>query len=577
MSSSIYPLNVETVLDNRLKTGQSRDYAVVKGASAQTWKSFNSTSVSNSNVAYIANPPSNRSYVNDCIYQQWNVTFTFNSISNSTAAGQYLLDLAGGDGLRAYPIASSCDNYTLNLNNFPLTLNIKRYWAALQRYHQEKCQLDENSFSTTYPDQYFNYADGYGANNNPLGQYYDNPYESLRGAFKYVSVTNPLSTGSGQSLTATVNCIVTEPLFLSPFSFGRDRAGGMIQIANLQCNAVITNLNRMWSRIQGAIPSVPGPAKIPATLSVTINSANLLVNFLNGPVNMEIPKMQILPYYKPDEQITNLPTVNGGATFSQDINSLQFASIPKKIYVFVKRQIADETELTTDTFAVITKISINFNNNPNILSDATVPDLFAICHQNGLKMNYQQFASTIDYNESPALALGCGSVVCLEFAKDIPLNDPVLAPGVGAGNTYNFQMTVSGFNPTAQNITYNIYTVPIYEGICVIKENECLIQTGILTYNDVLNAKVSTLTYFNSGSIYGGNFFSNAFNYIKDAVKSVIDFGRKAAPVANALIGEYGANNPTVKKIVEQANKVNRLSKKLGYGLLDRNDLRDMD
>lgn len=297
-------------------------------------------------------------------------------------------------------------------------------------------------------------------------------------------------------------------MFLSPFSFGRDRAGGMVQIANLQANTVMSNLKRMWSRSNTLVAN-----QVAATsFSVNIDSAELLINFLNAPINMQIPKMIVLPYYKPDEQITNMPAVLAGASFNQSINSIQFASIPKKLYIFVKRQQADEDEYTTDTFAVITNISINFNNNPNILSDASEQDLFAISHQNGLQMNYQQFQSTTDYSSGLPVAQGVGSVICLEFAKDIPLNDPVLAPGVGAGQTYNFQMTVKGYNPTNATITYNIFTVPVYEGICVIQNNECAVQIGVLTNSDVLNAKQSNLTYFNSGSIYGGNWFSDAFN-----------------------------------------------------------------
>lgn len=67
MSGSIIPLHVETVLDNRLKTGQARDYAVVKGSSAQTWRSFPASSRSNQSINYIANPPNVHSFVNDCI------------------------------------------------------------------------------------------------------------------------------------------------------------------------------------------------------------------------------------------------------------------------------------------------------------------------------------------------------------------------------------------------------------------------------------------------------------------------------------------------------------------------------
>lgn len=568
MSSSIVPLKVVKLMDNKFLTGDSREYAVVQGSSNQTWRNYPSTSLSNNNINVICNPPSPQTFVNDCIYLKWTVVFTFSW--TATGAGEYGVDLNGYDGLRMYPISAACENYSIILNNYPFTLNIKRFWPAICRYHADKHFVDSNSISPNMPDYYFNYEDGYGSNNNPLGGYNDsNPFIQTRGSFIFDTITGLVSSGAGAQ-TTVIKATITEPMFINPFSLSRDKSGGICNVTSLQINCVMSNLNRMWSRATNA-----GGRKS-ATLSTSIESASALINFLSLPFNMQVPSMVVLPYYYASDQITNVGSVAALTEVTRSINSLQFNSIPKKVYVFVGLSQQNLTEYTTDTYAVITNVSINFNNQPNILSDASIQDLYSISHCNGLDMSFQQFASTYKYQTSStpkSLPCGVGSVICLEIGKDISLNDPVLCSGVGGGMTYNFAMQISFKNPTNATLDYSIYTIIVYEGVVAIDKNECKVQLGVLQQKDVLDAREMKHGYIASGSIYGMGWFSDTINWVKDAGRDVIDFVRGAKKLVPGVADALGIKNKALSKALEYSNRLDKASKKLGYGMINRDDL----
>ena len=114
----------------------------------------------------------------------------------------------------------------------------------------------------TCPDQSQNYSDLIGSIRSPLQGYGDSNDESVmsRGGFAYWEiVSNPVSTGAAQALTAVVDLAVCEPLFLlSPYFWGCGNGSAFFNVTTMDFNITFLGLagNRVWSHDTslGALP-----------------------------------------------------------------------------------------------------------------------------------------------------------------------------------------------------------------------------------------------------------------------------------------------------------------------------------
>ena len=76
---------------------------------------------------------------------------------------------------------------------------------------------------------------------------------------------------------------------------------------------------------------------------------------------------------------------------------IQFGSVPQQLFIFAKMRNSDRysslaNEIgTTDTFAQISQIIINYDNQAGILSEARPVQLYQACVANGLQDSYQEF------------------------------------------------------------------------------------------------------------------------------------------------------------------------------------------
>ena len=185
---------------------------------SDSWGAVNTPLVSN--VNFTINPPSTTTIVDRHIMIRYNVKliFTTNGVEDP-------LDVvspggdgnAGFNGLRQFPMSSIIDTTTIQINGESISDNTSDILHPMLHYGITNDAINSyNSCSPTMPDQFQTYYAwvAQGNNRNPLGQYGDNVVVDTRGSFEEV----------GRDAISATKCyieyVITEPLFLSPFSSG---------------------------------------------------------------------------------------------------------------------------------------------------------------------------------------------------------------------------------------------------------------------------------------------------------------------------------------------------------------------
>lgn len=204
------------------------------------------------------------------------------------------------------------------------------------------------------------------------------------------------------------------------------------------------------------------------------------------------------------------------ASVSLVSQSLQLNQIPDKIYITVGYPQTSPTKTCafTDSFASIANISINWNNSSGLLSSATQQDLWRMSVENGINQSWQEFQGytagiitpkAVTYTAlnnagaaavpitipagTPTYIQTCGSVLCLEFGKDIELKDDYYAPGSLGNFQLQFNLGVYNTSPLYDISTgYVIQTIIQNSGVFSLERGVASSYLGILTKSDVLEA-----------------------------------------------------------------------------------------
>lgn len=550
MSQGFVKLAPIKVLDPRLQLNDTRAYTVLTGGSTVSWKPVTSTSYSTSNIQYSAPPPNERIVTDRNVEQRWFVEAAF--VGTKASAYTNLLDGYGSTlALRQFPIAQSTNVLNVTINNSSVSINSNDVHSALVR-----CGTDVKeryvSYSTTAAkmDNYPDYKDAFGAVNSPLTSFADNVMEIARGAFPVTIVSNTPTTG-------TIRTEITEPLFLSPFLFGKnsDEHSGFYGVKTLDFNVTLMGTfgtgNTMFSNdtTNGSTFS---------SITVTFYAApQMIFNYITPKEteNFSISRPLVLPYYEVERYPTNIGSIGayggGSDTATTSSSNIQLNSIPRRMVIFARRRNQDRTFNTTDTFAYLSNLSINWNNQAGLLSSATPQDLYRMASMRGISYSWTEWRQYV------------GSILIIEFGTDIGLG-ATEAPGMMG--QYQFQFTVTMQNLSASACNFDLYAVPINEGTFTIVDGRAIKNIGNLSERDVLEA--SEMKGINYKSLQGGNFFDglkNAFNSVVGTVGSVVPYVKAALPyvqMARSLAG-VGMSGGRRRKMHRRGGRL------IGGGLTD--------
>ena len=114
---------------------------------------------------------------------------------------------------------------------------------------------------------------------------------------------------------------------------------------------------------------------------------------------------------------------------------MSLSSIPSRIYIYAKLRDDQQTLYTSDTFARISRISINFNGVSGILASSQEWELWRMSSDAGMKLSYNQWK---EYT---------GSVLCIQPGKNLGLG-PNQCVGLLGTYDFSYEIDIQNIDPT---------------------------------------------------------------------------------------------------------------------------------
>lgn len=598
MSLALEPEDVVKIVDPRTDLDKPIKYVVEDGSQSVSWVQIASTQAggNSSQISFTqSNPPGPRIIMDKKVYIRmgFRIVFTgtpaaglpligYENIGDPTnnglvgyPAGTNYIRPLGTDGPRAYPIAQSMSSLVVRINDGTVTEPVYDYIEPLLRYNNPR-DLSEQQYSTTpnKHDQFpeYNYWVNRGSARNVLGDYGEDDYLTNRGGFTGVyMVQNPLGDGVNP-VTAIFELDCMEPLFISPLGFSAENERGLIGVYQFQVNInVVGDLTRVWSH--DAVLGQPISSAVCTIGSQRIPRPELQFNYLTPKSTQVIPSTGVYPHFRidnfPKDYISQVPgyslpngSLNSLASVTQfTSDTVNLMTIPKRIYIFVRESNQTRTFNSSDTYARIDRLSINFNNKNSLVAGANTQNLYEMSVKNGLKMSWTQWNQQV------------GSVCCVDFSNDISLTDD---QAVGLlSNSLQLQITVDFTNLSNTPKFFTLYMTPTYPGIFNIAGKQAIAQVGIFNRADIINSpNIHRLELSDFETFYGGGLGAQLHsvyekhikpNLTQENLQKAISGLSTAADVAGDVISPFA---PRVGAVLDLVGKVgSSVDKKLSEGL----------
>jgi len=464
MSQSVVPQQSALVVDPRVHFQDSNLYLIAKGAQEVSYQRFTSnSSTSTSSQAFQCNPPSAQVGIDRRVMVRHYVQWTFTGADQGSA----LLELGSNDAPQSYPISRCLDSISMQINQGQVTQNYGDYISAQLRYKNPRDVMQDGllSLCPSMMDQFQELSDWttLGSGRNPLAAYGEVDSQASRGAF-------PVTVVSNTNTSAVVRAVITEPLFMSPFTWDADEHMALAGVSSMQLTLNYSDLSKTWSHSSAG--------KTISTLSVAFYQApEILFTYLtpDPAVRQEaIPRSLSYPYFNTTRYPQPGVSLAAAASSQVTFNNIQLQSIPSAIYIFARQQNADLTYTSSDSFLGITQVQLTFNNKQNMLSNATQQDLYHIARKNGCELSWPQWSKYV------------GSVLKLVPGEDFGLGAG-MAPGLVG--SFNLLATVTFENTGSQTKTFTPYLCVVQDGVFSVMDGQSISQiAGALTQRDILDA-----------------------------------------------------------------------------------------
>jgi hypothetical protein len=202
--------------------------------------------------------------------------------------------------------------------------------------------------------------------------------------------SNPKLTAPNASGTAQFTAEFTEPLMINPLVFDREwwRKPGIAQITNFTVNMAFDPVG-----IQGVWRQSTNDYVNYTNIQVMILQPVLYLAYYTLPTYMMIPPSLSYPYTAVQNFVYNFAqSYNSLQSFTLTSNTIQFQSIPHRLYISVSKAYNTKTINDPDVFLPITSINITWGNVSGVLSTLSQYDLWLLCEKNGLKQSWPMFS-----------------------------------------------------------------------------------------------------------------------------------------------------------------------------------------
>lgn len=513
--STISGVQCNLQLDPRISAGHNGSYTITKGPAKSLFVNYPSQAFSDQQLQFQIFPPSPGSFLDRKVLIEMSVDFTLTATNPASFVFPpgSLPEELGVVGLRYMPlhnIATAC-NITINGN----TLSYPSYQllAALHQYNTPTDPLEQLHWSAmpSCKNVGVTYDSTFGTPRSQFAAPFQNVYQDSNAATcEYTLISNVAGT-------AVLRIKWVEPVLYPPFIHGVLEREGLLGLTSpLIFTYTLPGLARLlgYDNVNG----VP----LSSVSAIWSNAPKMRIQWMTSDISgilsdSNSQQAYKYPYVNP-LVFTNTPVlIPSGDSAQISSSNIQLSGIPQCAFIFVRQQNSDLTVFDCDSFAAIEAINIQFDNLTGILANASTYDLYKICVRNGLKQRYADWASI----RGDSL----GSVMKVEFDRDIPLPDPGLA--VGRSGTFQMQLTITVRNDRPTPVNYVLYVVTMYEGILTICQGTSMTNINLVTAQDVLQLSaesgMSNMDVAQSEASYsvieGGSIVSSAKNFIQRGQK----------------------------------------------------------
>ena len=154
-------------------------------------------------------------------------------------------------------------------------------------------------------------------------------------------------------------------------------------------------------------------------------------------------------------------------------------------------------------------LQVSWNNYNGTFSNATAWDLYKMSVKNHCNLSWNEWSGGPVYSAgSLSTVVGTvGSPICIEMGTDIGLKDTE-APGMLGQFQFQATLNVVNTNQTS-SVTPTLVVCVVSEGTFTIIDNRSVSQIGVVSAQDVLDAKQHLsdyVDYENVPEVNGGNF-----------------------------------------------------------------------
>lgn len=579
MSLSADPVKTYIVDDPRVDFDRKAAWLIERSGGDVVYRKWTASSGSNSAVSFNTLIPSRDTVVSGKIYVRIPITVTITGAGLGAPIDQDL-------GLRFAPFTQCCNSIQMELNGKVHSANIYRYYNALMKFCNTRDEMT-NDFSCmpTYMDTYGSYYDPANSANiagpavayrtimNPLKKYDDTCSYEPTGRVGYLqNITTSRVAVADTSVTLTFE--IEEVIPISPLFWGHREVKGLIGLDTLNFNFNIRDLSRMFCSPRFGNNNAGGGG-IDTNLTFNfvatdLKGADIEFIYIKPRANVPIPRTIKYPYNNIKDFVSPGVALASRLSYSDqpaapastNFSNIQLQGVPKRLYIFARRQDSDQKYYTTDTFARIDGITLDLGTRSGLLSEATPQALYRMSVKNGYRGTWDQW-----YNQT-------GGVLCIDFGSDVSL-DLLDAPGALKQMQISFTLRYSNIYvnslapcaavPVSAPVTFSLYCIVVYDGMMIIKDGEVLLESNDVSALDIADSsKVTKVCYddladFAYGGSYVGGSLSKFISKAKVGLMKAKDFTqKKIIPAAQKAL-------PYVKKGVQIAADVLPVLAALGY------------
>lgn len=529
--------------------------AIPLGGVGVNWRQFPATSFSQG-VVNFSTPIPDGNYVDPRVAFRGSVILTFAGTSTSGNLLKY-----GFDAPRAFPLMNAIGegsiNIFMNSENLAEQQQIQDVLLRLGTWRDDNkgflsttpCTLDRlpnyNDWTETLPmSGPFPRGNAGGAVGNVLGSYGDNTAhgDEPRGAFSGCQILTNTST------SATVQLDFLEMIQVSPLGAYKGERGfsGLntwTWTFTLESGS-IKGFARMWSHdaIGGNnITSITGTWNV---------APSIFMNFWQPDPSQNLERW-IWPWTQISQRFITAGTapIAPGATFTFASIPVQLELIPQRIIIVARLTNSSRDWTTSDTYATITAMTMQWGGTGTFFSNMTNHDLFRLANDRGYKCTWSQW----DRYQ--------GSVLAIMPGVDFPLGSDAegrpYAVGIAGRQTFNLS-SITIRNNMKVGGTFDLFVFGVSDGAITfggsMNVGGAQKTPTVITEADVIAARNGpTISMDVFKGLSGGSIWSDFKSFAHKglgALAGIADYAGKAVPYIRKAQGLFGSG---LKKVARPA------------------------